>query len=234
MEKIDQSLQKFTEYESKEKYLLERDTITNFDLQILSPEEVKRFESFLGTQINQLEDVALDGLLCKIEAITPLSVKNQIWESNHVKISNSIARLIDERGRMPSKQDISTDTKLSRQTIHKHLKEYTKSPLYTEQLEMFKLMSLKVLAKVFEFAIGGDVAACKLYLNTVAEQPSKAQEKTSQVIRVGYKDNTLIQRQNNFFQINNTILNQENLSRLNQSQIIEIENILKAALPESR
>jgi len=44
-------------------------------------------------------------------------------------------------------------------------------------------------------------------------------------------NNTLIQNQNNFIQINGTVLSQEKIKQLNHDQLLQIENILKTALP---
>ena len=119
---------------------------------------------------------------------------------------------------MPTKTEIAIKTELSRQTIHKHLKEYTSHPQYLQQVEQFRFMTSKVLAKVFQFAVNGDIGAAKLYFNVMGNlngQPS---------------NNILIQNQNNFIQINGTILSQETIKNLNPEQLNTIETILKTAL----
>ena len=110
---------------------------------------------------------------------------------------------MQEYGRMPTTTEIATKTELSRQTIHKHLKEYISHPQYLEQVEQFRFMTSKVLTKVFQFAVTGDMRAAKLYLNVIGNlngQPS---------------NNILIQNQNNFIQINGTVLSQETIKHLN-------------------
>jgi len=120
---------------------------------------------------------------------------------------------------MPLKIDIAEKTGLSRPTIDKHLKEYTSNPLYIQEEEQFRFMTSKVLAKVFSFAVNGDIRACKLYLEFMGNatgQPS---------------NNTLIQNQNNYIQINGRVLSQETIKHLNPEQLNSIETILKTALP---
>jgi len=45
-------------------------------------------------------------------------------------------------------------------------------------------------------------------------------------------NNTLIQNQNNYIQINGTVLSQETIKHLNTEQLNIIETILKTALPQ--
>jgi hypothetical protein len=89
------------------------------------------------------------------------------------------------------------------------------------QNEQFKFMTDKVLAKVFHYAVNGDMAAAKLYLNSMG-----ANERNN-------KGNTLIQNQNNYIQINGLVLNQETIKQLKPQQLLLIENILKAAIKEN-
>ena len=46
-------------------------------------------------------------------------------------------------------------------------------------------------------------------------------------------NNTLIQNQNNYIQINGTVLSQETIKHLNSEQLNSIETILKTALPQA-
>lgn len=154
------------------------------------------------------------------EKLDPVMIpenKNQLWEYNHIQITSAISTLIQEFGRMPSKQEIATKTELSRQTVHKHLKEYSTHPQYLIQMEQFKFMTSKVLSRVFTFAVNGDVSACKLFLNVVGANDTLK------------PNNTFIQNQNNYIQINGTVLSQETIKNLNPEQLNSIEAILKTA-----
>ena len=119
---------------------------------------------------------------------------------------------------MPTKNVIASKTNLSRQTVHKHLKEYANHPQYLEHIEQFGFMSSKVLAKVFQFAVNGDIAEAKLYFNLIGRAGELP------------KSGTLIQNQSNYIQINSMILNQENIKQLNPEQFEAIEAVLKSAL----
>ena len=74
-------------------------------------------------------------------------------------------------------------------------------------------MSHNVPANVFKFANNGDMRAARLYLEMVGalnKQPA----------------GTVVNAQNNYIQINNTILSQENLKQLSAEQLAQIENIV--------
>jgi hypothetical protein len=128
---------------------------------------------------------------------------------------------MNENNRMPSKAELAEKTGLSRQTIHKHLKEYKVHPQFIGQLEQFRFMTEKVLAKVFHFAVNGDMRAAKLYLEMFS--PSYIQK----------SGNTLIQNQNNYIQINGTVLSQDIVTQLSPEQLIQIESIVKAVVVKS-
>jgi len=212
-------LQKFTETKINKIFSLEQITLS--DLKSLSDPEKDRFiDVFIEklSDLSKLKGIERDKFLKKIELILDNTTKNQLWENNHNQITWAISNLMQEYGRMPTKTEIAIKTELSRQTIHKHLKEYTSHPQYLQQVEQFRFMTSKVLAKVFQFAVNGDIGAAKLYFNVMGNlngQPS---------------NNILIQNQNNFIQINGTILSQETIKNLNPEQLNTIETILKTAL----
>lgn len=215
-------LQKFTESEAKIQKLLSLEQITPSDYELLSEPERDRLMEILTEEFNKLKGIERDKFYHKFEPITSDSTKNQLWESNHIKITWAISAFMQDYGRMPTKTEIADKTELSRQTVHKHLKEYTNHPLYLGQIEQFRFMTSKVLAKVFQFAINGDTAAAKLYFNIM-----------------GYSNNgqapinTLVQNQNNYIQINGTVLSQETIKNLNPEQLNTIETILKTALSQT-
>ena len=49
----------------------------------------------------------------------------------------------------------------------------------------------------------------------------------------GQSNNTFIQNQNNYIQINGTVLSQETIQKLRPKQLIQIEAILKTALSQT-
>ena len=117
------SLQKFTQTEAKINKALSLEQITLKDLEQFSENESNRLMEILTEKFNKLKGKERDNFYEKIEPITSESTKNQIWESNHNQITYAISTLMQEYGRMPTKTEIAIKAELSRQTIHKHLKE---------------------------------------------------------------------------------------------------------------
>jgi len=215
------SLQKLTEMELKISEILSLDQITPNDTEDLNESEGQRLSDILTEKFNNLKGIERDKFLKKIEPILGESTKNELWEYNHSQITWAISILMQEKGRMPSKTEIAAKTELSRQTINKHFKYYSTRPEYLGQIEQFRFMTSKVLAKVFQFAVNGDMRAAKIYLNIFGS-----------VNNVQPPNNTLIQNQNNFIQINGTVISQETVMHLNSDQLNMIENILKTALQQ--
>lgn len=210
------SLQKLTETDAKINKIISLKVITPNDISTLSKTETNRLYEILTQKLSKLKGDERDEFYRKFAPITGQATKNQLWEYNHNKITQTISIFIYENGRMPTTSEIADHSELSRQTIHKHLKEYTTHPLYVEYLDQFRFMTTKVLAKVYQFALQGDTGAAKLYLTAMGclnnVQPSPT---------------TSIQNQNNFIQINGTIINQETIEKLTQEQINSIKDIFK-------
>lgn len=221
--KAKKGLQKFTKTDTKINQILSLEQITPKDLEPLSEKESTRLMEILTERFNELKGTERDKFYKKIEPITSNTTKNQLWEYNHNQITWAISTLMQEYGRMPTKTEIATKTELSRQTVHKHLKEYATHPQFLGQIEQFKFMTSKVLAKVFQFAVNGDTTAAKLYFNVMGFMNNGQTP-----------NNTLIQNQNNYIQINGTVLSQETIKHLNPEQLNTIETILKTALPEPK
>lgn len=211
-------LQKLTELENKINSVLALKKVTPKDIKEFTNEERDRLSEVIQERFNPLRDEERELFYEKIEEIMVEESKNQIWESNHNSIIWGISALIQEKGRMPSKTEIAYKTELSRQTIHKHLKEYKNNPFNTEFQEQFIFMYPKVMAKVFQYAMSGDMKACKLYLECIGAYKNNLSLSNN---------NTLIQNQNNYIQINGKVLSQETAKNLNPEQLNAIEGILK-------
>jgi len=129
-------------------------------------------------------------------------------------ITQAIASCISDTGIMPDKNTIADKAGLTRQTIHKHLKECAKHPLNIEHKEKFKLMITKVLSKVLQLALKGDMKAAKIYLNMVTEKEN-------------LRNSSIVQNQRNYIQINNLKITTDEFEKLPIDTIEEIESLLK-------
>jgi len=216
-----EGLQKLTESEIKVNEILSLEIITQADIRPLNDKELSLLNSIVSEKMRSLTGEERDLLLKKIDLFMDDAIRNQLWESNHNQITYAISTLMQELGRMPSKNEIAAKSELSRQTIYKHMNDYASHPQYLQQIEQFRFMTSKVLAKVFKFAVNGDVSAAKLYFNVMGN------------LNAQNANNTLIQNQNNYIQINGTVLSQETIKRLSPDQLNTIENILKTTLPQT-
>ncbi len=163
--------------------------------------------------LQRLKDEERDNFIDKIAQIIPPSTNDQIWEHNHLVIGQAIARLIAQYGSMPPKFVIARESGLSRQTVAKHLTGYKTHPQYLAEVEQFKFMTPKILAGVCNLAGNGDMKAARLYFEMIGAINKR-------------KPGTVINEQNNYIQINNTILSQENLKQLSKEQLNQIEHII--------
>jgi hypothetical protein len=209
----DAALTKLTAATQKVNQLLSLKKMSPQDIEDLDQLERDYLEETATTKLQQLTGAERDSFIEKIEAIVPLSTKNQLWEHNQMVISSAISKFMGKHGCMPSKALIARETGLSRQTVVKHVKEYQTHPEYLAAVQQFKLMAPNVLASVFKFAINGDTKAARLYFEMVGainkQQPG-----------------LVVTEQNNYIQINNTILSQENLRSLSAEQLNQIEHII--------
>ena len=213
------SLQKLTTTKNKINLLMQKKKITKTDVdELLGKDDKLKFSQYLNNKLRNLKDIERDDFIEQVFEITPDSVKNQLWENNHYIITDAISLLIEESGRMPTRTQISTKTGLSRQTIGKHLKEYSTHNLYEYQKLKFNFMADRVMSKVFKIAVQdvGNVKAARLYLEVTGCLNNRQVEGTK------------IKTQNNYIQINGTVLSQETIQNLKPEQLNQIENILKS------
>ena len=212
------SLQKFTDFEKKYPHLAAQKQITTDDLRKMEDADVRPFLMAVQEQFILLDNKELDKFHARVENILFPDLKNQLWERNHMKITAAISNLMLEYHRMPMKNEIASEAKLSRQTVHKHLKEYASHPAFKEQTEEFRFVTSSLLARVYNYALAGDMAAAKLYFTVMGNMGDQGAAPRS------------IKNQNNYIQINGMVLSQESVKQLSPDQLGQIEAILKPAL----
>lgn len=206
-------LQKVTDLDKKTETLLKLDKVTRDDLDGLTNEELSNFTRTTTERINNTKGEELDLLLDKVDPILSQHTKNELWENNHRKITHAISTFIDDNGRMPLKMELVGAVGLSRQTIHRHLKEYKENLLYSEYMDQFEFMTPKLVAKMFQFAIRGDVKAGRLYFDMV-----------------GALGTGKVKNQTNYIQINNIQISEEKLKELTEDQLKKVEDVLAEVL----
>jgi hypothetical protein len=213
METATPALTNYTALSGKINNLLSLKKISLKDIEGLSTLERQYLGEIATQKLALLKGAEREAFLDKIEPIMAASTKSSVWENNHQVISNAIANLMRRHDSMPTKSAIAQETGLSRQTIATHLKQYRQHPEFMAEMEQFKFMANKVLANVFKFAGNGDIKAARLYLEMVGAINKR-------------HTGTIVNEQNNYIQINNTILSQENLKQLSPEQLNQIESII--------
>lgn len=221
--KNNKGLQKLTELEVKMNSLLSLEKITRADTDPLNGEERAELSRILTHQLSVLKGAEKEKLYNQVEEIMDPQTRNEIWEHNHINIMWAISSFIRENSRMPTKTEIAVKTGLSRQTVHKHLKEYKSSTYYAEFQEQFSIMRSRVMTTIFQYAVNGDMRAAKLYLESIGALNNASLTSSTNNVN----NNTLIQNQNNYIQIGGTILNQEIIKQMSPEQLNTIEGILK-------
>lgn len=209
------------EAERKVQEILSLKKITKADVDTLNKDERNRFNELLTNKLNTLKGEAIEKLMIQIETVTDISTKNELWERHHAQITWAISSLMQETGRMPITTEITNKTQFGRRTVVQHLKQYKEHVLFQDQLDQFKFMVPKVLASIFKFAVQGDAASAKLFLQTVGDTvltPVKTPH---------------IENQTNYIQINGITLNPQLIQNLKPEQLKSIELIL-TEVPETK
>ena len=187
------------------------------DIVGLSEEERIQFYKLMTQMVQGKKGRELDLLVEKFEGIMHEENKQDIKDNNYRAITSAIANHVREHGRTPTKGEIAKVTGLSRKTVHKHLKEYAGSQNLDGKIEEYQLMAANVMDKVLRSAVSGDMKAARLYLETVSKLNKLTPSPASMFIN----------QQNNYLQINGTILSQETLQQLPPEQLKLIEEIVK-------
>ena len=150
-------------------------------------------------------------------AETEKTEKQLTWERNHWKIADAIAKYVDQYASMPSKNYIAQSTGLSRETVYKHLKTYAENPGEQSTLDTFSVMTEHVIARVLKAAMQGDLNAARLFLDNMK----------------GLNGPKQVNQQNNYVQINKTIINQQVIQQLKPEQLNRLEQFIAAELAEN-
>jgi len=207
------SLQKFTKPSKKIKTIIESGVLTQEVFDSLSKEERIEFQHFADNEMKGKEGIEHLRFANKWEVAFDKPTKNALWSNNHLLICAKIDILMKEYNRMPNCIELAEETGLSRQTVHKHLTEFNSSLFYSEHIEQFRIMIPSLLNRLYKMATGGNIKAAKLYFDTLGGLENTFKPKASTT-------------QNNYIQINNTVLSQEQVSSLTVEQIEQLERIL--------
>ncbi len=71
--------------------------------------------------------------------------RNNTWRANHRLIIEYIERSLEGLRRLPTVKEIAKELKISRVTVHTHLKEYKNNPAHELERGMMNLLAEKIL-----------------------------------------------------------------------------------------
>lgn len=199
------TLQKFTKTET----LLSKKKLLPADVLPLTQEERRAMEIEINERLSKMQGQEREDFLDKVEEIVPANseLKNQRWEINHSEVSRVISNFIREYNRIPTKNEIAKDTGLSRQTVHKHLLEFSDSEFYNEANQKLKILNHKLMAKVYQAAFDGSVKAARLYFEMTGELGRKTTK-------------------NYYIQINNLRVDEALIKSLPAETLLQIEQLI--------
>ena len=201
MEKLPQTIDQFNKLLSLEK-------IEHRHLEPLSDDEKAAFMGHLYKRLSKLDGGMRNDLVEKTIGILD---KEFIWEHNHTKITEAIKWNVIEHGTVPNNSHLAAECGLSRKTVREHLKSFDTSETCTDKKEGINIMRQNIIGTVMKAALKGDLKAAKLYLETT--DPSKGSQ-------------PIVNNQNNYIQINKTVINQQVIQQLKPEQLQLIEQII--------
>lgn len=187
------------------------------DLKPLTLAERKAMEQQINDHINKLEGQEQNDFLEKIESICPdkTDLRHQQWEQNHAQITRVLHNYVAEHSRPPTKNELAKDTKLSRQTITNHLREFNDHDCYKDLRQNFKILSNRVLSSLYVSARLGNVKAARLFFEMTGELGNR-------------------NAKHFYIQINNIRVDETVIKALPPEALTEIEAIIYKSLPQPK
>jgi hypothetical protein len=144
-----------------------------------------------------------------------MPTKQLQWESNHLKISKTIAMGLAQTGQAPNQTQIAALTGLSRKTVQQHVAQGNDTSIFTEHLQQYTMMAPRVMDVALNKAINGeDIRAVKVYFDILEKMQ-------------GPNALNIYTTHNNYIQINNHVISQEALGRLSEEQLKQIVEMVR-------
>jgi len=210
------SLQKFTDYKSLNSISELKSYLT------LKPENKYEVEKSLRERIEQaysddnINEFNLIEMLVSITEDEDLKtdIRNTTYEVNHSIITSFIHNYLLEKRVFPTMSTIANETDLSRQTIYNHLNNGfldTHNKLVKGKNEIMSMHALQ-----------------KLYLIGIQDNNPTALKYFIQLSGLVSNNNTM--NVNNYIQINNLKISNEDIKKLPIQDILQIEEIVSKTL----
>jgi len=183
------------------------------DIWELTDEQKKKIQTVLTAGFLTLVDEDREQFFENTGAILSTKSRNEIWERNHECILNVISWQTIQYRQIPTVKQIAEETKLSRVTVIKHLKEYYEGQAFREKENAFKFLREKLLAKIYSFAYDGNMRAAKIFMDATGDRPSL----------------TVQNQQNNYIQVNGIVITEEQVKSLPIDKLEAIRQIFSGS-----
>jgi hypothetical protein len=174
-------------------------------------EERKMYFGFLEHALNLLAGEDRDRFIERIERVLNEPTRNNIWELEHVNIVNALDTLARENNRFAARLEIANKTGYSLKIIDKRLQESGTNPYHKKRQEELQLMRERLLSRCYKFATGGDMRAARLFFEVTASHRLMA---------------NVHNEHNNFIQVNNLTITEEQINALPQDKRQQMTEIL--------
>lgn len=201
---------------------LRREVLTKEDLETLTKEERGELSRYFTAK---MQDPTINGALGgeerekfyqKILPVLPKEMKKYIWENEHETIKAAYYDFLSTHGRTPGVTYLSQQTCYSSSTVERHLREFNDSKEFAQSDALHQLAKTDIMAVIIKQARAGDMKAAKLYFQAMGD---------IQTTRPAPVYN------NNYIQINNSILSQSVLSQLPPEALRQLEIVIRQYVP---
>jgi hypothetical protein len=190
--------------------IINGDKLSIEDIWNLTDDQRKKIKAVLTAGFLTLIDEDREKFIENTEPILSTKSRNEIWERNHECILNVISWQTIQYRQIPTIKAIAEETKLSRVTVTKHLKEYYQTETFKEKENAFKFLREKLLTKVYSFAYDGNMRAAKIFMDATTDAPPL----------------TIKNQQNNYIQVNGIVITEEQIKNLPLEKLAKIHEIV--------
>jgi hypothetical protein len=190
------------------------------------PKKIEELANYLQVKYNEHTGENYNGekadkyffLICEMSVITNNTAKLEYWknlvfERNRMRISGYITNYILENRNFPTVSQIAHESKVSRTTVYKHLKKGIGSDGYDFINKKLQYLTASALEKLYLIGVeDNNATALKIFIELVNKE--------------SYKANTI----NNFIQINNLRLGNEDFQKLPKETLDKIEDLISKVI----
>lgn len=187
----------------------------------LSEEEIQCLNAYMYNGEYNLTGKEKTKFRYQMYHIAPEIFGPMLEEQIHAILPAAISKYARDYSSMGTTLNYSQDTGIPQEVVKAYL-DAIPTPPGREYMKQFKALECRVMARVYEAATDGDMAAAKLFLTVTGaiEQTPRTQ--------------TVHNTQNNFIQLNGNILSQNTIEQLPEAQQVKVWELINKSLPQKQ